>query len=268
MIARGIAQVLVRDGSVLAQSDNFDEDSQPDRPCHRRLRPAGRRGSAPIACSPCRSRGTVHVVVASVSGRKFRLLILSPHSYNAIPDPFAIASRFPPSWSATGTLPAIEWPLEPLHPRRVAMLDTIFKQGDRPISSAAARRWSNSDVSPSFATSQHRVVPRTLGVYRHTRRQTWLATYAYAMTLSFGLVVLPMLPEGAVQLSERRPDPRLCLKAVTNATAVCRRTQRSHSGSIACTSPGEQAQKRPTRRTVDRMAAAVLSIATRIIMAL
>ena len=199
MIARGIAQLLVRDGSVLAQSDDFNEDwrADIDRVIDGFGLPAGAAAPDCLFAVPLTRR---HVVVASVSGRKFRLLILSRALFNAIPDPFAIASRFPPSWDATGTLPAIEWPLEPLPPRTVAMLDTIFKQGDGPFLYGGCQTLVDSGRIALVRDKPALELCRDLWALLpdSTRRQTWLATYAYAMTLSFGLVVLPMLPEGGI----------------------------------------------------------------------
>src|SRR5262245_3333134 len=106
MISRAIAQVLVGDGRVLAQSDDFVPECQPDveHVIDAFELPAGTSAPDSLFAIPFARR---QVAVVSVSGRRFRFLILSRRLYNVIPNPFAIVDRFPPNWEATGTLPAI-----------------------------------------------------------------------------------------------------------------------------------------------------------------
>src|SRR5262245_4739769 len=132
MISRAIAQILIGDGRVLAQSDDFNPEWQAEieRIIEAFGLPAGVSAPDLLFSIPFDRR---HVTVVSASGRRFRFLILSRRLYNAIPDPFAIADRFPPRWEANGTLPAIEWPEQPLPRRTVALLDEIFKHGDGPF---------------------------------------------------------------------------------------------------------------------------------------
>jgi hypothetical protein len=136
--------------------------------------------------------------VVSVSGRKFRFLILPQALYGAIPDPFAIVERFPPRWD--GPLPSLEWPPEPLPKRTVAQLDAIFKHGDGPLLLGACQTLVDSgriairreQPEPGLCRDLWNLLPDS------TRRQTWLATFAYTPALGFGLVVLPEVPPGGL----------------------------------------------------------------------
>jgi hypothetical protein len=115
----------------LARSPGFAEAWLPDA---ERLctgfgeRPAG------VACPGCifaRPLGREHVAVVQVADRGaddagrpgalgFRLLVLSRRDYAALTgDPFLIADRYPPSWTARGDLPPLQWEGGP-PPRRTA----------------------------------------------------------------------------------------------------------------------------------------------------
>ena len=81
-------------------------------------RPAG--VACPLAHFAC-PFGKSHVAVVRVEDRPgsgdvlaFRFLVLARELYQHLGDPFAIADRYPPDWNATGTLPLLAWPAEPL----------------------------------------------------------------------------------------------------------------------------------------------------------
>jgi hypothetical protein len=168
--------------------------------------------------------------VVSVSGRRFRCLILPRALYDVIPDPFAIVERFPPRWD--GPLPSLEWPPEPLPKRTVAQLDAVFKHGDGPFLLGACQTLVDSgriairrdQPDPRLCRDVWSLLPDS------TRRQTWLATFAYSATLGFGLVVLPVIPDGGLTgyLSEDQardyPESRYERELQTAVEAADQRT--------------------------------------------
>jgi hypothetical protein len=199
MISRAIAQLLTSEGRVLAQSDDFQPEWQTEveRIIEAFGRPAGVSAPDLLFAIPF---GRRQVTVVSISGRRFRFLIFSRRLYNVIPDPFAIADRFPPRWEATSRLPAIEWPEEPLPRRTVAQLDGIFKHGDGPFLLGACQT-----LVDSGRIALQREQPETklfcdlwALLPDSTRRQTWPATFAYSTKLGFGLVALPAIPVAGI----------------------------------------------------------------------
>jgi hypothetical protein len=194
MISRTIAQAVIGDGGVLAQSDNFDDAWRPE--AERIVEGFGLpRGAAAPDSLFAVPFGRRHVAVVSVAGRRFRFLILSRAFYNAIPDPFAIAERFPPKWD--GPLDSLEWPADPLPRRTVALLDQIFKHGDGPFLLGACQTLVDGSriairrdrPEPGLCRDLWNLLPDS------TRRATWPATFAYSLTLGFGLVDLSMIVE-------------------------------------------------------------------------
>jgi hypothetical protein len=189
MISRTIAQVVVGDGGIVASSEHFDEAWRPqiEGIVDRFGLPPGAMGAACLFAVPM---GRRHVAVVSVSGRRFRFLILLRELYRLIPDPFAIAERFPPTWD--GPLDALEWPPEPLPKRTIAQLDQIFKQGDGPLLLGACQTLVDSgriafrrdEPLPALCRDLWNLLPES------TRRVTWPATFAYSTVLGFSLVVL------------------------------------------------------------------------------
>ena len=145
-----MAQVLVGDGGIVAQSDDFDQNWRIE--VERIVEGFGLpKGAASIDALFAIPFGKRHVAVVSVAGWRFRFLILTRQLYDVIPDPFAIADRYPPNWDASGSAPSLEWPEQPLPRRTVAWLDDIFKNGDGPFLLALVKRWSIRDASPSSA---------------------------------------------------------------------------------------------------------------------
>ena len=199
MISRAIAQAIVRDGVIVARSDDFDEAWRPE--VERIVEGWGLPPGvlAPESLFAVRF-GRRQAAVVAVKDRKFRFLILSRPLFNAIPDPFAIVGAFPPSWDGPATLPTLEWPPEPLPPRTVEQLDAIFKHGDGPFLLGACQTLVDSGrialkrdkPEPEMIRDLWMLLPDS------TRRQTWPATFAYSTTLQFGLVVLPAIPEAGL----------------------------------------------------------------------
>lgn len=199
MISRAIAQAIVRDGVIVARSDDFDEAWRPEveRIVEGFGLPSGVSAAEIMFAVPFGGR---QVGVVSVSGRRFRFLILSRPLYKVIPDPFAIADKFPPQWDAPATMPTIEWPEQLLPERTVEQLDSIFKNGDGPFLLGACQtlvdtgRIALQREEPQWALFRDvwALLPFS------TQRQTWPATYAYSTTLPFSMVAMPEIPEGGI----------------------------------------------------------------------
>src|SRR5262249_40227548 len=199
MIPRTIAQAVVGDTGVIARSDDFEDTWAQDveRVVTGFALPPG--VSAPD-CLFTTMLVRRRVAVVSVSGRRFRFLVLPRPLYDVIPDPFAIADRYPPRWDASGTLPTLEWPEEPLPRRTVHFLDGVFKHGDGPLLLGACQTLVDTGRIALVRSQPDAKVCRDLWALLpdSTRRQTWLATFAYSTDLGFHLVVLPALPEGGI----------------------------------------------------------------------
>jgi|SRR5262245_15843307 len=199
MIPRGIAQAVLGDGGLFLRSAEFDEEwlAEAERIVAGFALPSN--ASAPdclFAVAFARRR----VAVVSVSGRRFRFLVLPRALYDIIPDPFAIADRFPPRWEGSGPLESYEWPEEPLPHRTVAQLDPIFKHGDGPFLLGACQVLVDSGRIAIVREQPDSKVCRDLWnlLPDSIRRQTWPATFAYSTALGFGLVVLPSVPDGGI----------------------------------------------------------------------
>lgn len=198
MILRTIAQAIVGDTGLQAHSPDFDDTwrAEVDRIVEGYGLPPGVSAPDSLFAIPF---GRRHVAVVSVSGRRFRFLALPRALYEVIPDPFAIADRFPPKWD--GPLDTLEWPPEPLPKRTVAQLDRIFKHGDGPLLLGVSQTLVDSgrvairrdQPDPSLCRDLWNLLPDS------TRRATWLATFAYSVALGFGLVVLPAIPESGLR---------------------------------------------------------------------
>jgi len=190
MIPRTIAQVVVGDGGLLARSDDVDEEWRPEleRIAEAFGLPRGVAAPDCLFAVPFASR---RVAVVSVSGRRFRFLILPRALYNVIPDPFAIAERFPPRWE--GPLSTLEWPPETLPKRTVVQLDAIFKHGDGPFLLGACQTLVDTGRIAIHRDHPEQRLCRDVWnlLPESTRRQTWPATFAYSNALEFGLVVMP-----------------------------------------------------------------------------
>lgn len=199
MISRALAQVLISDGRIVAQSDDFAHEwsAEVERIVEAFGLPSGTL--APECLFAVRF-GWQHVAVVSVAGRRFRFLIFSRSLYNVIPDPFAIAERFPPRWEASGSLPQIEWPEQTLPPRTVAQLDRIFKNGDGPFLLGACQTLVDCGKIVLRRDQPDAKLFRDLWslLPMSTQRQTWPATFAYSTNLGFGLLALPSIPVGGL----------------------------------------------------------------------
>jgi hypothetical protein len=197
MVLRTIAQAIVGDSGLTTHSDNFDDawGAEAEQIVEGFGLPRGVSAPESLFAVPF---GRRNVAVVSVSGRRFRFLIMSRALYDAIPDPFAIADRFSPKWDAP--LEVLEWPPEPLPRRTVAQLDKIFRHGDGPLLLGACQTLVDSGriaigrdhPDPGLCRDLWNLLPDS------SRRATWPATFAYSVALGFGLVVLPTIPDGGL----------------------------------------------------------------------
>jgi hypothetical protein len=200
MVPRAIAQAVLGDGDLFLHSADFDPDwrGEAERVVEGFGLPPNVSAPDCLFAVPFLRR---RVAVVSASGRRFRFLVLPRALYDVIPDPFAIAGRFPPRWESSGPLESFEWPEEPLPRRTVAHLDGIFKHGDGPFLLGACQALVDSGriaivrdgPDPKVCRDLWNLIPDSI------RRQTWPATFAYSTALGFGLVVLPNLPEGGIR---------------------------------------------------------------------
>ncbi len=196
MISRAIAQLIAEDGRVLVRSEDCGDDWSPEveRIVAGFGLPAGQSAPECLFVVPFARR---HVAVVSVLGRRFRFLILSRPLYDIIPDPFAIAERFPPTWGDVRTVESLEWPDEPLPKRTVAQLDAIFKDGDGPFLLGACQTLVDSGRIVLRGPEPNATLYRDVWTLLpdSTRRQTWPATFAYSLDLGFSWATLADVPD-------------------------------------------------------------------------
>jgi hypothetical protein len=200
MISRAIAQVLVERGQIRARSDDYLDDWTAE--VERVVAAYGLPANTPSPdCLFTARLGRKHVAVVSGSGYAFRFLILPRALYDVIPDPFAIADRFPPAFAAPGPLPSLVWPEQPLPKRMVAGLDAVFKGGDGPFLLGACQTLVDSGRIVVKRDGPDDKICRELWalIPDSTRRQTLVATFAYSLDLGFNLAVMPAVPETGVE---------------------------------------------------------------------
>jgi len=126
----------------------------------------------------------------------FRFLVLTRKLYEALGDPFAIADRFPPNWSAKDHLPTLEWEGGPLPPRTVEQLQAVLKGGDTPLLLGGAQalidggRLMIESATPAdeLFRGMWQLLPE------RTRFELWPATLAFSHELGFHAVALPAAP--------------------------------------------------------------------------
>jgi hypothetical protein len=165
-------------------------------------RPAG------IACPGCvfaQPFGPRHVAIVQASdlgsddanrpgALGFHLLVLSHHDYTDLTgDPFLLAERFPPSWSARGDLSSLAWPGEPPAPRTVAQVQAALQNGDSPTLLGGTQALIDSGrlvfERPAPATDLLRRLWLLLPV--SSRVHIWPASFAFGNALGFDVLVVP-----------------------------------------------------------------------------
>jgi hypothetical protein len=183
---------------VVAQSEGFDAPEAERIAVLFGPRPEG------AACPPAHFAcpfGAKHVAVVRVEDRPagllgFRFLVLSRDLYRYLGDPFAISDRYPPDWSAFGSLADLAWPMEVLPERTLEQLDAILKHGDVSLLLGAAQALvdgnrvllKRAEPSEKFIRDLWQLLPD------RTRCDLWPATFAFSDELGFHAAVGPTLP--------------------------------------------------------------------------
>ncbi|OAI50476.1 hypothetical protein AYO44_05615 [Planctomycetaceae bacterium SCGC AG-212-F19] len=165
-------------------------------------RPAG------VACPACifaQPFGDGHVAVVQVAdlgaddaqrpgALGFRLLIVPRPVYEALAgDPFLIADRFPSAWQARGDLAVLAWGTELPSRRTVAQVQKVLQNGDSATLLGGVQALIDSGrlvfERPAPATDLLRRL--WLLLPDSTRCHIWPASFAFANTLGFDVVVVP-----------------------------------------------------------------------------
>ncbi|HEY2786630.1 MAG TPA: hypothetical protein VGJ05_16815 [Fimbriiglobus sp.] len=168
-------------------------------------RPAGVKCPAALFACPF---GPKHVAVVQVADLPpdggdpplgFRFLILEKLLYAFLGDPFEIADRFPPDWSAKRSLATLEWPPE-VTKRTVEQVRAVLQTGDGPLLLGSAQAlvdgariaWARAEPDDAFFRGLWQLLPFT------TRWEFYPATFAFSNGLKFHAAAL------AVPADDRR----------------------------------------------------------------
>ena len=199
---------------VVARTDDFDAPEAERIAVLFGRRPAGL--TCPLAHFAC-PFGKKHVAVVRVEDRPgsgdilaFRFLVLARELYRHLGDPFAISDRFPPDWTATGALPDLAWPPEPLPERTLEQLDVVLKHGDTGLLLGATQALVDGNrvliqrIGPdeSLVRGLWQLLPD------RSRADLWPASFAFSDELGLHFAILPALP------FEKRPPGVLAEEAV------------------------------------------------------
>ena len=197
-IQQAVATTDARGVRVVAQTDGFDTPEAERIAVLLGARPNG--VACPLAHFAC-PFGRKHVAVVRVEDRPggalgFRFLVLARELYLHLGDPFAIADRYPPDWSATGTLSQLAWPMEVLPERTLERLDAILKAGDVSLLLGSAQALvdgnrvllKRDEPAERFVRDLWQLLPD------RTRCDLWPATFAFSDELGFHAAVGPTLP--------------------------------------------------------------------------
>ena len=197
-MTQSILHADVRGIRIVAHSDGFDTAEAERIVVLFGSRPSG--VACPLAHFAC-PFGKKHIAVATVADRPdgslgFHFLMLNRTLYDHLCDPFAIADRYPPDWSAKGTLPELQWPEEVLPIRRVEQLQVLLKTGDAPLLLGCSQALvdegrvalKRSAPDEAFVRGLWQLLPD------RTRAGLWPASFAFSDELGFHAAILPELP--------------------------------------------------------------------------
>ena len=198
-----IAQALFEGSSLLVRSSDFIDAWLPEA-----QRLCAGFGSPPAGIEFQEALFTLHlgknhVAIVQVAGSshwatlRFRFLIMGQDLYRFLHDPFAIAERYPTSWTATHELPSLAWPEEVLPGRTLAQLDAVLKNGDGPFLLGAAQTLVDGAKILLQRPLPETTLLRDLWALLpdSIRRTTSLTTFAFSAELRCDILVLPTLPE-------------------------------------------------------------------------
>jgi hypothetical protein len=184
-------------------------------------RPAGVRCPGCVFAQPL-GRGHVAVVQVADQGADdtgrpgalgFYLLVLARTDYvNLGGDPFLIAERFPPRWTARGDLPPLTWEGGPPPPRTVAQVQqvlqrpsgpSLFKDAEVPQGGSQVLLGGCQALVDSGRLVFERPAPDTdllrdlwTLLPTSTRAALWPASFAFGNALHFHALVVPqVVPE-------------------------------------------------------------------------
>jgi hypothetical protein len=197
-IQQAIVLADARGVRVVAQTDAFDAPEAERIAVLFGARPEG--VACPLAHFAC-PFGKKHVAVVRVEDRPahslgFRFLVLARELYQHLGDPFAIADRYPPDWTASGRLTDLAWPMEVLAERTLEQLDSILKHGDGSLLLGSTQALvdgnrvllKRAEPAEQFIRELWQLLPD------RTRRDLWPATFAFSDELGFHAAVGPTIP--------------------------------------------------------------------------
>lgn len=183
---------------VVAHTPDFDTPEAERIAVLFGARPAG--VACPLAHFAC-PFGAKRVAVVRVEDRPggglgFRFLVLGRDLYRFLGDPFAVADRYPPDWSAAGHLPDLAWPMEVLPERTLEQLEDILRAGDVALllGSAQALVDGNRVLLPRPAPAERFLRELWQLLPDRTRCDLWPASFAFSDELGFHAAAGPTLP--------------------------------------------------------------------------
>lgn len=157
--------------------------------------PEGVRCPACVFAVPFWEDAVAVVQVTDQPGLMVRLLVLRLDLYaHWIGDPFQVAERFPPSWSARGELPTLAWPNEPPAPRSVADVQRVLQREDGPLLLGAVQALVDGCRLVFVRDRPDDALVRCLWMLLPTslRGELWPAGFAFGNALGFHAVVVPV----------------------------------------------------------------------------
>lgn len=218
-----IQQALVvadaRGARVMARSDEFDDPEAERIAVLFGRRPPG--VTCPLAHFAC-PFGKSHVAIVRAEDRPgsgdsigFRFLVLGRELYRHLGDPFAISDRYLVEWHATGFLPHLTWPPEPLLERTLEELDAVLKTGDTGLLLGATQALVDGNRVLVARDAPDEALAR--GVWKllpdRTRADLWPASFAFSDELGLHFAILPAitserLPPGVLKEESVRDYPQ------------------------------------------------------------